>query len=91
MKRINHFPDPSKGYALVAFDKLRDSMSAETACEIARRTLAQMHAEWSIESVPLSNGDEGFVPILTHAMGESWSLSRCVMRSDGRPGRATAA
>jgi glycerate kinase len=53
---------------LAAFDKFKDSMSAQAACEAAsagvHRALGQ---DVSITHAPLTDGGEGFCSILTHA------------------------
>ncbi len=59
----------SCGCALVAFDKFKDSLDAETACEIVAAVLREGDLARTIESAPLSDGGEGFVSILTKAVG----------------------
>ena len=53
---------------LAAFDKFKDSMTAQVACEAAsagvRRALGD---NASITQAPLTDGGEGFCNILTHA------------------------
>ncbi|MCC5807504.1 MAG: glycerate kinase [Opitutales bacterium] len=54
---------------LVAFDKFKDSMSADVACERAAQALSELLPEWEIETAPLTDGGEGFVRILTTSLG----------------------
>lgn len=54
---------------LIAFDKFKDSMSAEVACAVAAETLHEAHPEWVLDLVPLTDGGEGFAHILTTAVG----------------------
>ena len=55
-------------HILAAFDKFKDSMSAQTACEVALSAVEKAMSE-SIElsQAPLTDGGEGFCRILTHA------------------------
>jgi len=50
---------------LVAFDKFRNALSAQEACEIASRALRERHPDWQIELCPLSDGGDGFENILS--------------------------
>ncbi len=54
---------------LVALDKFKDCMSAAEACEIATATLKSIKPDWELETVPLTDGGEGFAGILTAAVG----------------------
>ena len=54
---------------LLAFDKFKDSLTAQTACEIAARALGERHRDWSLDLCPLADGGEGFCQILTSAAG----------------------
>jgi glycerate kinase len=54
---------------LVALDKFKDSMSAETACGYVASVMAGMRGGWTIDACPLSDGGEGFSSILTKAAG----------------------
>jgi len=51
--------------ALVAFDKFKDSMSAQEACAVASRSLRSARPHWSVEICPLADGSDGFANILT--------------------------
>lgn len=51
--------------ALVAFDKFKDSMSAQEACAVASRSVRSARPHWSIEICPLADGSDGFANILT--------------------------
>ncbi len=52
---------------LLAFDKFKDAITANTACTIAANTLRQLHPDWEIDTAPLTDGGEGFTEILTHS------------------------
>ncbi|MSU49290.1 MAG: glycerate kinase [Opitutus sp.] len=54
---------------LLAFDKFKDSLSAQEACTLAAAALAERHPDWIIDACPLSDGGEGFSEILTAAAG----------------------
>lgn len=53
--------------ALLAFDKFKGSLTAQTAGSVTARVLRGLHPDWSIELAPVTDGGEGFVSILTHA------------------------
>jgi glycerate kinase len=53
---------------LIAFDKLKDALSAEEACAIAVRALSRSHPHWHLDVAPLSDGGEGFCRITTEAL-----------------------
>ncbi len=55
--------------ALIAFDKFKDSISAEQACQTAADALRARFPDWMIDSAPLTDGGEGFVRILAHQAG----------------------
>ena len=52
---------------LLAFDKFKDSLAADAACEAAASALRARHADWSLDACPLADGGEGFAAILTAA------------------------
>ncbi len=54
---------------LLAFDKFKDSMPADTACDSAAEGLRALRPDWEIETAPLTDGGEGFARILTKALG----------------------
>lgn len=54
---------------LLAFDKFKDSLAAETACAAAAEALRAVHPDWSVDACPLADGGEGFARILTRAAG----------------------
>lgn len=54
---------------LVAFDKFKDAVSAVQACAVAVRALAECHPTWTFDECPLTDGGDGFAPILTAAAG----------------------
>ena len=50
---------------LIAFDKFKDSMTAEEACHRAAQSIQSLHPEWQIDRAPLTDGGDGFGRILT--------------------------
>ena len=52
---------------LVAFDKFKDALTADQACEVAVRALRGLHPDWQFDLCPLADGGEGFAGILTQA------------------------
>lgn len=54
---------------LLAFDKFKDSLTAPAACAHAANALRSRQPEWSLDLCPLTDGGEGFAPILTQAAG----------------------
>jgi glycerate kinase len=52
---------------LVAFDKFKDSISAQGACAAAADAIASTRGGWDLDECPLSDGGEGFADILTRA------------------------
>jgi glycerate 2-kinase len=54
---------------LIAFDKLKDALTAEEACDIAVDVLRRQHPDWILDRAPLSDGGEGFCRVLTEAAG----------------------
>ncbi len=50
---------------LVAFDKFKDSISAQRACEVAAAAIGSARGGWILDPCPLSDGGEGFAEILT--------------------------
>lgn len=50
---------------LVAFDKFKDSLTSPEACTITRDALLARHPDWQVDLCPLTDGGEGFCPILT--------------------------
>ena len=50
---------------LVAFDKCKDSLSAPEICDLAERVLIKRFPETRVMKVPLTDGGEGFVQILS--------------------------
>ena len=51
---------------LAAFDKCKDSLAARELCMLAKKTLEQGYL---VDMVPLTDGGEGFVEILTTQAG----------------------
>ena len=51
---------------LAAFDKFKDSFSAEEACELVEKTAKEASQDIDIISCPLTDGGEGFAEILTN-------------------------
>lgn len=52
---------------LIAFDKFKDSLTAEKACHTAARVIGEHRPSWRIECTPLTDGGDGFCRILTEA------------------------
>lgn len=52
---------------LLAFDKFKDSLTAQQACETAAAALQRLHPDWSVTQAPLADGGEGFAEILSRA------------------------
>ena len=53
--------------ALIAFDKFKDALTAQQACEVAAAALRARHPDWLLELCPLTDGGEGFCETLTTA------------------------
>ena len=68
---------------LVAFDKCKDSLSAPEICDLAERVLIKRFPETRVTKVPLTDGGEGFVQILS-AEVEASIESVKVMNSIGK-------
>lgn len=54
---------------LLAFDKFKDSISAQEACDAAAAALHAVRPEWTVTHAPLADGGEGFAEILTRSAG----------------------
>lgn len=54
---------------LLAFDKFKDALSASEACQIAAAALTSAGFDCSVDTIPLTDGGEGFCDILTAAIG----------------------
>lgn len=54
---------------LLAFDKFKDALTAEQACEFAAQELRTNHPDWTLDLCPMADGGEGFAKILTQAAG----------------------
>lgn len=54
---------------LLAFDKFKDSLTAQRACETTAAALRAVHPEWVVTQAPLADGGEGFAEILTESAG----------------------
>ncbi len=50
---------------LAAFDKCKDSLAASELCKLTQDTLESRVGQYAVDIVPLSDGGEGFVQILT--------------------------
>jgi len=53
---------------LAAFDKCKDSLSADDLCSLAKRRIEGRYREVSVEEIPQTDGGEGFASILTGFM-----------------------
>lgn len=56
---------------LIAYDKFKDSLTAERACSVTADTLRELHPDWIVDACPLTDGGDGFCEILTAAAGGS--------------------
>ncbi|MCC5839195.1 MAG: glycerate kinase [Opitutales bacterium] len=56
-------------HALLAFDKFKHSMTAAEACAAAADSLRLAQPAWNLQTVPLTDGGEGFAEILTRTLG----------------------
>jgi glycerate kinase len=54
---------------LVAFDKFKDSISAQQACDLAAAAILSARGGWELDPCPLTDGGEGFAEILTRSAG----------------------
>lgn len=63
---------------LIAADKFKDALTAPQACRAIAEGVRRVRPEWVIEECPLTDGGEGFVPILTNAAGGEWVGCRVV-------------
>ena len=50
---------------LSAFDKFKDSFSAQDACALVKEVASDVSSRLEVISCPLTDGGEGFVEILT--------------------------
>ncbi len=53
---------------LIAFDKFKESLTAQEACQIARRVIRKYHPHCEIDLAPLSDGGDGFCQVLTESL-----------------------
>jgi len=80
-------PSSASPRVLVAFDKFKGALSADAACDAARRAIQRLAPSASIDSAPLTDGGDGFCRILTRAaQGELHERSATGPRFEG--GRA---
>ncbi len=54
---------------LLAFDKFKDSLTAQRACEVTAAALRAVRPDWVVTQAPLADGGEGFAEILTQSAG----------------------
>jgi glycerate kinase len=54
-------------HVLLAFDKFKDALDADQACECASTALRGRHPNWTFDACPLTDGGDGFESILTKA------------------------
>ncbi len=54
-------------HILVAFDKFKDCMTAQEACQIAQEVILKLHPNWTVSIAPITDGGEGFCEILTRS------------------------
>lgn len=53
---------------LLAFDKFKDAIAAEEACQVVAKALGRNFPDLRIDPCPLTDGGEGFARILTRAV-----------------------
>jgi len=58
---------------LAAFDKCKDSLAAGELCNLTQKTLESRGSGFRVQCMPLSDGGEGFVDILTKQASGSFS------------------
>ncbi|HEX2854912.1 MAG TPA: glycerate kinase [Opitutaceae bacterium] len=56
-------------HVLLAFDKFKDALDANQACDCAAAALRERHPAWTFDACPLTDGGDGFAGILTKAAG----------------------
>lgn len=59
---------------LIAFDKFKNSLSAQHACQLAGESITRKHPQAEIDLCPLTDGGEGFGEILTDSVGGTWQI-----------------
>jgi len=69
---------------LAAFDKCKDSLSADDLCSLAKGRIEGRYREVSVETIPQTDGGEGFASILTCSKAGEMRPVR-VSDSLGRP------
>lgn len=75
---------------LVAFDKFKDCLSASQACEVVEKEVCRLHPDWTVVACPLTDGGEGFAPILTaSARGIPTPVTVAGPRTESGPVQAT--
>lgn len=52
-------------HILAAFDKCKDSLTAREICSIAKNTVRKLNSTISVDTIPISDGGEGFADLLT--------------------------
>jgi len=62
---------------LIAFDKFKDALTAQQACEAAASALGTKHPTWELDLCPLADGGEGFCETLTRAAGGRFDRLHC--------------
>ncbi len=70
---------------LLAFDKFKDALTAQQACEAVASALREKRPQWTLDQAPLADGGEGFATILTQsASGREVSFTATGPRGDRR-------
>lgn len=72
---------------LIAFDKFKDSLTSEAACQAAAEALRRVQPDWELDLCPFADGGDGFTSILTQAAGGQFR-ERTVTGPSGKPVRA---
>ena len=57
---------------VVAFDSFKGSLSAQEACEIARKAIRSVQPDCDVVSKPMADGGEGTAAAIRSAFGGRW-------------------
>ena len=81
---VPEHPSVNRMRILLAFDKFKDAIGAEEACQVAGQALRRQKANLKIDPCPLTDGGEGFARLLTRAAGGDLFFNQ-VEGACGRP------
>lgn len=59
-------------HVLIAPDKFKDALTAQQACALIAGGVRAARSDWACDVCPITDGGEGFAPILTDAAGGRW-------------------